>query len=77
MDQMKKVIPAIGATIAFSVNKCRLDGWLQLLARVVARRTFITSYILWMGNQMAGRDINQNKKKHMKSLVVVPEDSGR
>ena len=26
---------------------------------------------------MAGRDISQNKKKHIKSFVVVPEDSGR
>jgi hypothetical protein len=34
-------------------------------------------YILWIGNQMAGREINQNRKKHMKSLVVVPEDAGR
>ena len=26
---------------------------------------------------MAGREINQNRKKHIKSLVVVPEDAGR
>lgn len=35
------------------------------------------TYILWMGYQMAGRDINQKRKKHIKSLVVVPDDSGR
>jgi len=33
--------------------------------------------ILWIGNQMAGSEINQKRKKHMKSLVVVPDDSGR
>jgi hypothetical protein len=26
---------------------------------------------------MAGSDISQNKKKHMKSLVVVPDEAGR
>lgn len=26
---------------------------------------------------MAGREINQKRKKHMKSLVVVPDDAGR
>lgn len=26
---------------------------------------------------MAGREMSQNKKKHMKSRVVVPDDSGR
>ena len=26
---------------------------------------------------MAGSEINQKRKKHMKSLVVVPDDSGR
>ena len=56
MHQMKNVMPAIGATIAFSVKKCR---------------------ILWMGNQMAGREMSQKRKKDMKSLVVVPEEGGR
>ena len=35
------------------------------------------THILWMGNHMAGRDMSQKRKKHMKSFVVVPEDSGR
>jgi hypothetical protein len=26
---------------------------------------------------MAGREINQKRKKHIKSLVVVPEEAGR
>jgi hypothetical protein len=30
-----------------------------------------------MGNQIAGREINQNRKKHKKSLVVVPDEAGR
>lgn len=25
---------------------------------------------------MAGREISQNKKKHMKSRVVIPEEAG-
>jgi len=28
-----------------------------------------------MGNQIAGSDMNQNKKKHMKSRVFVPEEA--
>ncbi|EMD35441.1 hypothetical protein CERSUDRAFT_85420 [Gelatoporia subvermispora B] len=56
MHQMKNVIPAIGTTTAFKVNKCR---------------------ILWIGNQIAGSDISQKRKKHMKSRVVVPEDAGK
>jgi hypothetical protein len=56
MHQIKKVMPAVGATIAFTVNKWR---------------------ILWIGNQIAGREINQKRKKHMKSLVVVPDDAGK
>ena len=35
------------------------------------------SYILCMGNQIAGRDISQKRKKHIKSRVVVPLDVGR
>ena len=34
------------------------------------------AHILWMGNQMAGREISQNRKKHIKSRVVMPADSG-
>lgn len=56
MHQMKKVMPAVGATIAFRVNRWR---------------------ILWIGNQIAGREMSQKRKKHMKSRVVVPEDAGR
>jgi len=56
IHQMKKVMPAVGATIAFTVNRCR---------------------ILWIGNQIAGREMSQKRKKHIKSLVVVPDDSGR
>jgi hypothetical protein len=33
--------------------------------------------ILWMGNQIAGREINQKRKKHMKSRVLIPALSGR
>jgi hypothetical protein len=29
-----------------------------------------------MGNQMAGREINQKRKKHMKSLVSIPALAG-
>lgn len=32
---------------------------------------------MWMGNQMAGSDMSQKRKKHIKSRVVVPEDAGR
>ena len=35
------------------------------------------SHILWIGNQMAGREMSQKRKKHMKSRVVVPEEAGR
>lgn len=35
------------------------------------------TYIWWIGNQMAGNEISQNKKNAIKSLVVVPDDSGR
>ena len=56
MHQMKKVMPAVGATIALSVNRWR---------------------ILWMGNQIAGREMSQNRKKHIKSRVVVPDEAGR
>ena len=34
------------------------------------------AYILWMGNQIAGSEISQNRKKHKKSRVLVPEDAG-
>ena len=30
-----------------------------------------------MGNQIAGRDITQKRKKHIKSRVFVPEDAGK
>ena len=43
----------------------------------ITNRSKEARYILWMGNQMAGREMSQNRKKHMKSLVVVPEDAGR
>ena len=33
-------------------------------------------HIWCIGNQMAGREMSQNKKKHMKSRVVVPDDAG-
>jgi hypothetical protein len=55
MHQMKKVIPAVGATMALRVKRCR---------------------IVWMGNQMAGREISQKRKKHIKSLVLVPDEAG-
>ena len=29
-----------------------------------------------MGNQIAGREMSQKRKKHMKSRVLVPDDSG-
>ena len=35
------------------------------------------THILWMGNQMAGREMSQKRKKHRKSFVVVPEDAGK
>ena len=31
---------------------------------------------LWMGIQMAGKEISQKRKKHMKSRVFVPDDAG-
>lgn len=34
------------------------------------------TYILSMGNQIAGNEMSQKRKKHMKSRVVVPDDSG-
>ena len=34
------------------------------------------TYILWIGNQMAGSEMSQKRKKHIKSLVFVPEDAG-
>lgn len=59
----------------------------RLQSEKVAAREYIVSmlgvvstyetYILWIGNQIAGREINQNRKKHMKSFVVVPDDTGR
>ena len=30
-----------------------------------------------MGNQIAGSEMSQNRKKHIKSFVVVPDDAGR
>jgi len=30
-----------------------------------------------MGNQIAGREMNQKRKKHIKSLVLIPALSGR
>lgn len=30
-----------------------------------------------MGNQIAGSETSQNRKKHMKSRVVVPEEGGK
>ncbi len=29
-----------------------------------------------MGNQMAGSEMSQKRKKHIKSRVFVPDDSG-
>lgn len=39
--------------------------------------TAASTYILWIGNQMAGSEISQKRKKHMKSFVSVPDDAGR
>jgi hypothetical protein len=70
---MKKVMPAIGTTTAFTVNRWRLRGVsvsaiVQLLDK---------AYILWIGNQIAGNEISQKRKKHIKSFVSVPDDAGR
>jgi len=35
------------------------------------------TYILWMGNQIAGSEMNQKRKKHIKSRVLIPALSGR
>ena len=75
IHHIKKVIPAVGATIAFKVKRWRLGH--TLISNIQANAWQQNTYILWIGNQMAGRDINQKRKKHMKSLVVVPEDAGR
>ena len=32
------------------------------------------AYILWMGNQMAGREMSQKRKKHIKSRVFIPAE---
>lgn len=56
MHHTKKITPAIGTMIAFTVKRCRT---------------------LWRGSQMAGSEMSQNMKKHMKSRVVVPEDAGK
>ena len=37
----------------------------------------LKTHILWMGNQIAGSEMSQNRKKHIKSFVVVPDDAGR
>ena len=37
----------------------------------------LNTHILWMGNQIAGSEMSQNKKKHIKSFVVVPDEAGR
>ena len=47
-----------------------------LSASLLADRREMT-HILWMGNQMAGREMSQKRKKHIKSFVVVPEDAGK
>jgi hypothetical protein len=73
MDQTKNAIPAMGTTIAFAVNKWRLY-WVYQFVMVGVKGGF--AYILWIGNQIAGSEINQKRKKHMKSRVFVPEDSG-
>lgn len=36
----------------------------------------VATYILWIGNQIAGREISQKRKKQKRSLVVVPNDAG-
>jgi len=75
IHHMKKVIPAVGATMAFKVKRWRLGH--ILISNIQGKCMVKKKYILWIGNQMAGREINQKRKKHMKSLVVVPEDAGR
>ena len=72
MHQMKKVIPAMGTTTALTVNKCRLQDW---SGRIVRQLT--DAHILCIGNQIAGREMSQNRKKHIKSRVVVPDEAGR
>jgi len=65
--------------------RCWCNNWLQgkkmsAVQKGVSTKTFRQgngTNILWIGNQMAGSEINQKRKKHMKSLVVVPDDSGR
>lgn len=75
MDQMKNAMPAMGTTIALAVKRWRLQGckgeW------VLYTNGLKGTYILWMGNQMAGREISQKRKKHMKSRVDIPADSGK
>lgn len=43
---------------------------------VDASRPKKETYILWIGNHIAGKEIKQNRKKHIKSLVVVPDEAG-
>lgn len=76
IHQMKNVIPAVGATIALSVKRCRLEDGTRLVCRELLKVKGSTC-ILWIGNQIAGSEINQKRKKHIKSRVVVPEDAGR
>lgn len=75
IHQMKKTIPAIGTKIAFSVNRCRL-----LMNMFINKQTYawswLITHILWRGNHKAGKEISQNKKKHIKSRVLVPEEIG-
>jgi hypothetical protein len=33
-------------------------------------------HIWWIGNQIAGKEIKENKKKHIKSAVSIPADDG-
>lgn len=75
MHHTKKVMPAMGTTTAFTVKRWRLrdrqpDGTFGQMKRADA-------HILWMGNQIAGREMSQKRKKHMKSFVSVPEDAGK
>lgn len=35
------------------------------------------AHILWIGNHIAGREMSQKRKKHMKSRVVIPAEAGR
>lgn len=74
IHQIKKVIPAIGTMIALTVNKCRLSSEPRsVVVRLISRIT----YTWCMGNQIAGSETSQNRKKHMKSRVVVPEEGGK